>query len=98
MAKSFLESLGKIEKSTNRIVFENEERKTAILNEPGVSEEIDLVKPKSKAGRKPIRQNVYIKRTIELREDLLNKLEVMVYDKRSSKREEIEKALEAYFK
>lgn len=52
----------------------------------------------NKAGRKPIRRAVYIKRTIELREDQLELLDQLAYDNRTSKREEIEKALDMYLK
>lgn len=52
----------------------------------------------NKAGRKPIRRAVYIKRTIELREDQLEQLDQLAYDNRTSKREEIEKALDMYLK
>lgn len=101
MAKSFLDSVKNVNNIRNlnelsNLNPDNTKKETAIIEKDVINHKTNL--EKGKPGRKPIRRAIYIKRTIELREDQLEKLDKLAYDNRTSKREEIEKAIDLYFK
>lgn len=102
MAKSFLDSVKNVNNLRELNDVSNEPQKAVKREDTKpIIKEIEVSKTiveKGKPGRKPIRRALYIKRTIELREDQLEKLDKLAYDNRTSKREEIEKAIDLYFK
>lgn len=91
MAKSFIESISRANTSVKQI--QNDVKETSFTQ----TDETEHNTIKSKPGRKPTRKAKYIKCTVDIREELINKIDESVYENRSSKREEIERALELYF-